>query len=221
MKFTANKKIFFAFTAAAVFILNSCIGLSMDIQLNKNGSGKLIMEYRISNTLIDLGAVDGNKNWPTIPVGRQDWERTIRRIDGAKLSSFSTNKTGQDTFIKVTIDFNNPDALLKIIDSAGGNSSLNMSGQLLSINLFDSPKDDISEYDDFIGMTGHMFEGYNFSISFGAWENSTLKITNQNGGAFNPPASAKIVNEGKKTSFSMEMKDLLNLSDNIELRFNW
>jgi len=61
-----------------LLLFNSCIGLSLDIQMRRNGSGRLLMEYRVSRMAEAIGRLDGNENWPIIPNGRADFERTLR-----------------------------------------------------------------------------------------------------------------------------------------------
>ena len=221
MKNSANKKILLVFTALFILIFNSCLGLSMDIQLNKNGSGKLTIEYKISNMLGGLGTLDGNEKWPSVPVGRSDWERTIQRINGAKLSSFSLNKNDQDNIIKVTIDFDNPEALLTLIDPSGGGSSINMNGEFnIFLDMSDS-SDDNSQYADIMPLVSSVFAPYNFSVSFSAPSNSTLTLTDADGKVFSAPSSAQIIGSGKKVSLTMGMKEFLEIPNSLVFRFNW
>ncbi|GHT76702.1 hypothetical protein FACS1894124_8630 [Spirochaetia bacterium] len=74
-------------------VLGSCIGMSADITIRRNGSGVLALEYRMSRELESLGKLDGNERWLPIPVGKADFERTTDRIPGLALKSFSSKTT--------------------------------------------------------------------------------------------------------------------------------
>ena len=65
-------------------VLNSCLGVSADITIKADGSGKIALEYRVSQALESLGKLDGNG--PAIPVGKADFERSVSRIPGLRLS---------------------------------------------------------------------------------------------------------------------------------------
>jgi hypothetical protein len=75
--------------------------------MRSNGSGRITLEYRVSNMAEAIGALDGNERWPTIPVGRADWERTVERFPGLSLVSFSRREGNKDTVYNVRLDFVN------------------------------------------------------------------------------------------------------------------
>jgi len=197
---------------------SSCIGLSVDIKMNRDGSGRLTMEYRISRTVQTLGALDGNEKWPTIPVGRADWERTIERINGAKIASFSSSEKGDDNITKVVINFDNPQALSLILGSGAIIKTDNRSG---SFNYTINPVKS-SEYDQsMMSLVQNMFEGYDFSISLSAPRNAALTVTDGSGKTITTPPSAKAVLSGSKVSLSMNTLDLINLSDGFGINISW
>jgi len=203
--------------------LNSCIGISLGIQMNKDGSGKLTMEYRISKMLNNLGSLDGNESMPTIPLGKEDWERTINRIPGAKLASYSDTENKQDSIIKVVVDYKDDHSLLLLLDSYGEKTSINrqgQSGKLDIILLNDSIND--STYDkDLMDLMRVFMDGYNFSISLSAPVNSTLVVTDGSGNVVPAQSSAKTVLSGKLVSYSIGILDLLDINGGLGLRFSW
>jgi hypothetical protein len=122
------KKLLFAIPI--LLALSSCLGLSADFQIRKNGSVRLAMEYRYPRAAENIGKLDGNERWQIIPSGRADWERTAARVDGMKLSSFSTSNDTRDIINKVTLEFSTTDALLKFLNPAenGKRASFNSGG---------------------------------------------------------------------------------------------
>jgi len=216
-----------AICLTSIFILlltlNSCIGLSLNIQMNKDGSGKLTMEYRISKMIYSLGALDGNESMPSIPIGKADWDKTINRIPGAKLASYSSAEEQQDTVTKVVIDFKNEQVLLLLLDSFGEKSSINIQGQSgkLDLILLDGSIDDSAYDDDMLDLMRIFTDGYNFSISFNGPGTSTLVVTDGLGKAVTAQSSAKTVLSGKLVSYSIGIMDLLDMKDGLGLRFSW
>jgi len=204
-------------------LLNSCIGLALNIQMNKDGSGKLAMEYRISKMLDGLGALDGNDSMPAIPLSKADFEKTIDRVPGAKISSFSSTEDKKDTIIKVVIDYKDDQTLLALLDSTMGKVSLNRQGQNgnLNITLMDDPVD-LSDYsEEVIEQVRVFFEGYDIAVSFSGQDNSKLTITDKNGNAIPNQSNAKTVLSGKKVSYSTGIMDLMEMKNGLKLQFSW
>jgi hypothetical protein len=206
-----------------ILLLNSCIGLSLNIQMNKDGSGRLSMEYRISKMINNLGALDGNESMPSIPVGKTDWERTVNRIPGAKLVSYSSVEEKQDNVIKAVIDYKDDQALLALLDPFGKRTSLNKQEQSgkLDLIILDKPVD-YSKYDEeLINLMRVFAEGYNVSITFSGIKDSTLTVTDGAGNVVPVQSSAKTVLSGRKVSYSIGIMDLMDTKDGLGLRFTW
>ena len=49
------------FLCLAAIGLNSCLGASADITIRSDGSGRIALEYRVSQMLESLGRLDGNE----------------------------------------------------------------------------------------------------------------------------------------------------------------
>ena len=118
-----KKPLWILFLLSLLLLLNSCLGLSFDIVLNDNGSGTITLEYRISKSLDSLGRLDGNERWNTIPTGRADFERTLYRLPGLRLFSFSEREDERDLIINARMEFQTIEDLLAFLDAGGGRSS--------------------------------------------------------------------------------------------------
>jgi len=204
-----------------ILLLNSCVGISMDIQMRRNGSGRLVMEYRVSRMAESLGRLDGNENWPIIPAGRADLERTLARIPGMRLVSFSSKEDARDVVTNVTLEYDTGEALLKFLDPSGSRASLrtdNQSGRLDLILNESVPQG----YDEsLLELVRQASAGYGFSISFSAERDSSLSITNGEGTAAPAPASAQTVTTGRRTSMSIGVVDLLDIREGLGVSFSW
>jgi hypothetical protein len=213
------KTLYFFVTLGAV-VLNSCLGISADITIKADGSGKLALEYRVSQALESLGRLDGNESRPAVPVGKADFERSLARIPGLRLSKYSSKDVrgasgGSDLVTKVTIDFKDSGALLAFLDSTGSHTSLVQegTGSLLRLNLLDPSEGIVNP--DLLSFLREISGGYDFSVSFTLPRNASIKTLPET------VSAAKLVSNGKKVSFSIGMGELLSLKDGVGLEIRW
>jgi len=199
-------------------VLNSCLGVSADITIKADGSGKIALEYRVSQALESLGKLDGNG--PAIPVGRADFERSVSRIPGLRLSHYASKDVrgasgGGDLVTSTVLDFKDTSALLAFLDGTGSRASLIQEGEgkLLRLTLLD-PSSGITN-PDLLSLLQEISGGYDFNISFTLPKNADIKMIPET-----VPA-AKLVSNGKKASFSIGMSELLSLKEGLGLEIRW
>jgi hypothetical protein len=213
---------------AFLLILGSCIGISADIQMRKDGSGRITLEYRFSRMAETLGRLDGNEKWPVIPVGRADLERTLARIPDMKLVSFSTREESslsgadKDVVNQVTLEFKNPEALLAFLDPSGRRAALtqNNSSNRMDITINEPAS---SETDpDLLDLMKQVSAGYKLNISFSVdGGNSALTLIDGAGSAINNPPNAEVVPSGKKVSLSIGTGEILSLKQGLGISLSW
>jgi hypothetical protein len=104
---------------AAAVLFTSCIGVKTDITVERDLSGTARLEYTVSRSLLDSGTLDGNEHWPTIPVGKADFERTVARIEGLTLRSFRERDQGGDRVFEVTLAFDHVSTLAGFFSANG------------------------------------------------------------------------------------------------------
>jgi hypothetical protein len=218
-----------ALLCIAAVVLNSCLGVSASITIKADGSGKLALEYRVSQALESIGRLDGNESRPAIPVGRADFERSAARIPGLKLSKYSSKEIpgasgGRDLVTKVTLDFKDTGALLAFLDGTGSRAALveenggaSKEGKLLRLSLLD-PSETVSNR-DLLALLREISGGYEFGISFSLPNDACLTVIPASVQSAAP--SAKLEANGKKVSFSIGMRDLLNLNEGLALEIRW
>jgi len=214
------KRIMYCLLFASLALMTSCLGAAADIVMRADGSGSITLEYRVSQMLESLGRLDGNERWPAIPTGKADFERSLSRIPNLRLSSFSAKEApnamgGKDLITKVTLDFKDPAALLAFLDSTGSRASLVQKDgkNILRLVLLDPVKDAIDA--DLLSLLREVSAGYEINISLTAPKDATLSVI--------PPAvpAARIVPQGKKVSFAMDMGELVSLKDGLILEIVW
>lgn len=109
-------------------LLTSCIGIDAAVELRSDGSGSISLEYRISRMVESMGKLDGNEAWLPLPVGRPDFERTVARVSGLALTSFSSKETENDVVVSAGLTFTNPTALVTFLDATGRSASFEADG---------------------------------------------------------------------------------------------
>ena len=201
-----------------ILIFSSCLGLSMDIQMHRDGSGRISMEYRFSSEAESIGRLDGNERWSIFAISRADWERTVSRLDGVKLASFSSRERANEIITGVTLDYENTNALLNFLGSE--KASFSQSGEnRFDIILIDPVSAEINP--DLLELMRQVSSGYKFTMSFTAERNSALTLTDAAGKEIPPPSGCEIVSSGRKVSFSIDICELFYLTDGFGISVSY
>ena len=204
-----------------LIFLSSCIGVTADIQMRKDGSGRIILEYRFSHIAETIGRLDGNEKWPLIPAGRADFERTIGRIPGMKLVSFSSRGDSKNTVNKVTLDFKDTESLLKFLDPSGRRAFVSRENSVNKLHLTLSEGGSLSLNPDLLDLMKQTSAGYRIGITFSSAGNSTMTLTGGSGKETTLPAAVEIVPSGKKVSLSIETARILSITDGLGVVIGW
>lgn len=89
-------------------LLFSCIGIDSTINFNKDGSGVLLLEYRVSRELADLGGLEGDVPFP---VTEEDFHFSLKGKDGLKLRKYRRKMDEVDVTVRVEIAFDSIETL--------------------------------------------------------------------------------------------------------------
>ena len=216
-------KIFALVILAAVFC--SCVGVKMDMTVRADGSVTMSLEYRVSRMLESLGRLDGNERWPVIPTGKEDFQRTMARLPRLSLTSFSSSDDGTDLISKAVIASKNIEDMLGFLDPSSAqqgsrvvHEQANGKNRLMLV-LLDG---NLSIEPELLALADSTFAGYTLGFSLSVPGDASLVLTDSSGAQLKTvPESARLTQQGKKTSFSMDMKDLFKLSDGLGLEFTW
>ncbi|MDR1466755.1 MAG: hypothetical protein LBI40_03975 [Treponema sp.] len=167
-----NKLLLFA---VAVLCLSGCVDVNADIAMQSNGSGTLTLEYRILESFHGLGKLDGNEMYPIIPVGKTDFERSVKRIDGLQLVSFSTKTAKRDNqqdkgsqIVVAKLKFSTIDALVRFLDGAGQRAAYSKTNgnNRLSMVLWEKWEENGGIDSDLSGLAATVLKDYRFSLRF-------------------------------------------------------
>ena len=210
--------------AAAVllvlFLHTSCVGISMDITLNRDGSGTITLEYLVSQLLDSLGRLDGNERWNTIPVGRADLERTMDRLPGMKLLSFSSRDQGMNLATNAKMEFANLRALMAFLDAGGLRSSLQgdaARGRIL-LTLSEGNGIKTPSLDKLIA---EISVSYFVRMSMTFPTEGRLNITDAKGINIPEIPESHIRTRGEQVSFDIPLYEILSSTGGINVEFSW
>jgi hypothetical protein len=174
------------------------------------------MEYRMSLQLKALGEQDGNERWYPLPVGRADFERTLQRLPGLTLLSFSSKEDGKDLVVAVSLSFSDPAALTAFLDAYGEGAVYTPGRLLLTLH-----KGSEKENRDLESLLAEISSGYPVKIRLSLPGEGTLSVLNGNGGPASPIRDAGIEASGKILSFSAPVAEIFSAGDGLSLDFRW
>jgi len=220
MKYRMKHRAPYVFLLPLLLLLSSCFGLNADITLNQNGSGIIVLEYRISKSLDSLGKLDGNERWSTIPVGRADFERTLDRLPEMKLLSFSSREDAKDLIVNAKLEFASIQGLLAFMDASGRRMSFSGdagSGRL-SLTLNEGMKNGNANLAKLIASVS---DGYSVRMSVTFPGQGNLALSDSQGKALAALSGSEIHSTGKTVSFSIPLDQVLLSSDGINAVFSW
>ncbi|MDR2049410.1 MAG: hypothetical protein LBP69_08130 [Treponema sp.] len=208
-----GKPLFAAFVCAFLFF--SCIGTGSDITLRGDGSGTLKLEYRLAKELEGLGKLDGNERWLPVPVGKADMERTVDRVEGLKLISFSSKEDGKDIVYSARLDFDSPRALTAFLDGSGRLVELDMEKRRLAFTFGGTENPEAG----FRDMVASSFSGYRFSLSLVMPAAVSLRWLDENGTEARNPGTCSP--DGATLDFSSPMADIVLLEKTCTMEITW
>lgn len=211
---------FALFSLSLVLLLSSCFGVSADITLNADGSGTIALEYRISASLDALGRLDGNERWNTIPVGQADFQRTLDRLPGMRLVSFSSREDGRDFVASAKMEFSDIQSLLAFLDASGSRSAFsgNAASGRLALTLNDGAQIQNAELTKLLAEAAGDYS-VSFSMTFPG--EGTLAVSDKQGRPLAAIPGSQIQPSGKKVFCSFPLFQTLTAPEGLIAEFNW
>ena len=204
-----------------ILTLNSCLGISANIQMRNDGSARMALEYKLSRMAETIGRLDGNEKWPIVPVGRADWERTAARISDMRIVSFSSRENEKDITNRVTLEFANTEALLKFLDPAGKRASISRENNINKLNIILNEKVSSEINPDLMDLIKQVSAGYKFNLTFSAQRNSSVAFTDGSGKTITQPAGSNVTASGRTVSFDIDTAEIIDKKDGLGVSFSW
>ncbi|MDR2134019.1 MAG: hypothetical protein LBP27_02840 [Treponema sp.] len=200
----------------AVLALSSCFGVSLDISVKNDGSGRMNLEYRFSRQLESLGRLDGNGRWNIIPTGEADFKRSLARSADLDLVSFSAKEEDGDIVNRAEIEFKTSAALVSFLDAGGRRAAAGEEGAKKKLRLVLHEGTGNAD-PELLSLLKENSGNREVSVSLSAPGEASLALVNLAGEKIEAPPGARLTARGKKVSFAMNTGDLLGFPGGIIL----
>ncbi|GAB1484446.1 hypothetical protein MASR2M78_32640 [Treponema sp.] len=189
-------------------LLVSCVGVEANIEINANGSGIINLKYRVSRMVESMGKLDGNEKYLPLPVGRVDFERTVARINGLSLNSFSSKLEEKDLVINASLAFSDPSVLSAFLDASGRTAKYQSQSGTSSLSLLLAEGGGPLDV-DLERLVNTVFEGYSIDITI-----KTPSLPSSN-------AVGTVAAANRIAAFKMPVADLLSSQKPINWDLTW
>jgi hypothetical protein len=202
------------------FMMSSCIGFNADISVRRDGSGRISLEYRVSRLVESLGKLDGNDRWQTVPVGKADFDRTLDRLPGMRMVSFSSKDDGKDIINRAEMEFKDIKSLLSFLDAAGGGASFAEENgkNRLSLILYPGLKRGDPEL---LSLVKEVSRDYRCALSVTVPGEAVMNLSKGDGRPLDSAGEIRVQSPGKKVSLSVNTGDLLASPEGLKAEFIW
>jgi len=150
--------------AASVFLM-SCVGIDSRMTIKEDGSGTLLLNYRVSQLVADLGTTTSEKGIVPLPLARVDFERSLQASQGTvRLTRFERTENEKDISIRAELSFDSIDALAKVDAFRDAELKLSASGARHSFSqlIAHAPAQPVTE--DSLRMIDAFFDGYGLTF---------------------------------------------------------
>jgi hypothetical protein len=148
----------------SVFLI-SCVGIDSTMTVKGDGSGTLLLNYRVSQLVADLGATTSEKGIVPLPLARVDFERSLQAAQGkVRLTRFERTENEKDISIRVELSFDSIDALAKVDAFHDAELKLATDGQRHTFSqlIAHAPAQPVT--DDSLRMIDAFFDGYGLTF---------------------------------------------------------
>ena len=194
----------------------SCMGAASQVSFASDGSGSILLEYRISAELESLGRLDGNQYQPPVPAARTDLERSVARISGIDLVSYSSRHDGKDIIHRAELSFSSPEALAAFFDSSGRQFRIDFPGRKITISLTETATIDT----EFKKFADSILQEYEFSVSFTVPGIARTEWVDGDGSIINHFPGVCFVS-GATVQYTVPMAEIVFLESPLFLEISW
>ena len=192
-----------------ILFLSSCLSVDTRITLNNDGSGEVMLQYEISQIALNIGMYDKNSSDLPLPVGLNDFQRTVNTIDGLELvpGTWSFSEDEDAIQISASMTFESLDALNRFYSPGAKMITLSEAGENSIYTQVIHTAPEVETDEDSIEFADIFFSDY--ALSFVV----TL------------PEDIKNVNigdvSGKTASYSISIPELVRAGEEIKLEITF
>lgn len=139
----------------------SCVGIDSKMTIKDDGSGTLLLSYRVSQLVADLGTTSSEKGIVPLPLAKADFERSLQSTQGkVRLTKFERTENEKDISINVELSFDSLDAIAQVDAFHDAELKLSTDGtrHTFSQLIARAPAQPVTE--DSLRMIDAFFDGY-------------------------------------------------------------
>ena len=203
-----------------MLMLTSCLGIEMKTVFNADGSGRMTMKLRVSQSILEMG---GEEAGIDMPLSKDDFSREYEGVEGVTVVDVTQEDTEEDRIITAVIDFKDFNALSADENLPGMGSSLELKDgkHVLKVPVGENAGDENQSSDgtetaesaemdeSMIAMMQSFLGGYNLEYKIVA----PSKILSHTAG--------EVEKDGRPLVFSMPMGDYIMIKEPFFLEVVW
>ena len=211
MRFYSKSSKYFKliFLLFVILILVSCIGIDTNISFNKDGSGKLSIQYKISKMVVNLGASNEEALIVPLPVSKDDFKRSIEKTKGLELLNFKQSEDEDNIYITAVIGFNKIENFKEMKGFNSMPATLKKQGDLFLFSQRIATKPEHIPDKDSLKMIDALFKGYKISFTIKA----PKEIQSHNMGNLSP--------DKRTLTYSIPVAELVRIKKDTYLNLSW
>ncbi|MCX7655625.1 MAG: hypothetical protein N2Z76_03765 [Treponemataceae bacterium] len=194
---------------------SSCVGVQSNITIRQDGSGTILLVYQVSRMVESLGKLDGNEWFLPFPVGKIDFERTVTRIPGLSLRSYTSRQDEKNIIVQAELAFQNLEALRTFLDTTGrlASFSTETDQKRLILRLSQGPA---TTDPDIQNVVRSVFGGYEISLTI-----TTPTIPTYEGRGIGKGKVGTLVLTGQRLFFTAPTAEILLAPEVVEYSLSW
>lgn len=199
-----------AILGVAVVLLASCVGIDSTMTIRDNGSGTLVLSYRVSQLVANLGDSSSGKGVIPLPLSRADFERSVATTNGkVRLTRFDRSENEKDITIRAELAFDSLDALAQVEAFKDEELKAGTAGGLHSLSqlVARAPSEPVTE--DTLRMLDAFFDGYGLSFTI---------VTPQ---PMKSNTLGTLSADKKVLSYTTTIKDIVQTKSDVILNVTW
>ena len=201
-----------------VLFLSSCLGIGVQTVFNEDGSGRMTVEFRVSQALLQMGEEETGID---IPLSKDDLMAEYENVDGVTVVEVAQEDTEEDRIITAVVDFDDFNMLSSDGQFMGEGATLEVQGDRTVLRMLIGElgggddgetigEAEQPEMDDAMkSMVQSFLEGYELVYRVVA----PRKITSHSDG--------ELQSDGRTVVYSMAMGDLIMIEEPFYLKIVW
>ena len=199
--------------AAMVLVLASCIGIESTVSFNGDGSGVVVMNYRISKMLTEMG---GEEAETPLPVTEEELRASLEEHPNLTVKSVTQTEDDNDILITTEVEFDRVEDFTDVAEFSEMpmNLEITSDGYIFTQVINEGAEEgaeasDPEEDAEMQAMMAQFFEGYELVFTV----NAPAVVKEHNLG--------DLSSNGRSVTYAIPILDLSTLTEETVLTVRW